>query len=181
MKCKVCGKIGEWVGLGEIVTAVVSTAQRFQAKEIFMSEILNFRLKSNPHHEKSDAHSEIKALKKQHLLKLYKQCMNPVAFTEYDGQLALVDKLADSMTIPDSDGDYMERQNGWELDYGLSRVRVLIARGTQEQDAIRLLEKIIAWIKADGLRIEDGWTEPTLVTCHSSGEAGKPDPAGKND
>jgi len=84
---------------------------------------------------------------KQDLLEHY-ATKEPHAFYQYDGFAN--ERDSGSPVEADTDGDALCGGTTHELMNGAT-VRVLVAPGTSEKDALRLLKKIRRWIRRDGL------------------------------
>lgn len=76
-------------------------------------------------------------------------------FYQFDGWLGGCDLIK-----TDKDGDSLWCTLTEELMSGGPSVRILITKGTIPQDAVRLLEKLVAWIKEYGDSPSYGWVEP---------------------
>jgi hypothetical protein len=66
-------------------------------------------------------------------------------FHQVDGFVA--NMLADSLIHPDEDGDLIVTGNTWELINSDNEVRVLFHQDGKPEDVIRLLEKILKFLK----------------------------------
>jgi hypothetical protein len=71
----------------------------------------------------------------------------PHLYHQYDGWLDV--DTGDSIVVPDSDRDALTGTDSWELRSGGIAVRVQIEDGTSKGDAVRLLKKILGWVKRD--------------------------------
>jgi hypothetical protein len=100
------------------------------------------------------------------LLKHYND--KPVSsFTQYDG-FAHISK-DDYFMDPDADGDCLSSKITQELMTGNTTVRVLIAKGTKKDDVIRLLGKLLDFVKEyqsdvfTAVDVEDSWGKRGFV------------------
>jgi hypothetical protein len=69
-------------------------------------------------------------------------------FQQYDGWLNVTP--GDCIVVADECGDALTGGWAWELRSGIP-VRIQILAGTPHKDAIRILKKMVAWIRQDGL------------------------------
>lgn len=75
----------------------------------------------------------------------------PQAYYQYDGFL---NAQPDSVCRPDEDGDDLFSCVTPELRRAGVDVRIQILAGTPKKDAVRILKKMVKWVKQD-----DGWAE----------------------
>ena len=83
---------------------------------------------------------------KEKLLDHYAQS-EPQAFRQFDGYVEI--DFPDCFVVADSDNDSVTQGISHELWGSEVTVRVHVREGSRRNDAIRLLEKILEWIKAE--------------------------------
>lgn len=92
----------------------------------------------------SDLSSDTELLKHK-LLKHYAE-KEPCKFLQFDG-FAFGQGARDDDLHPDGDGDAMTSHVDYDLMSGGYAVRVMVTAGTKKETAIRIIEKLLSWIK----------------------------------